>query len=198
MAQRSDWIVMGQGTRVRPDWKEYIQLEDHQIPRSLEIETETPGEPVVYARVEVTDSGARLMELTFRVDDDPYVRGIRQTDLRGVQVAALIDGLVAEWTFPLTRNGEGVAVRTPGSPGSEAHRDAPRLVERMRGGKTSRNITPDLLERAADIYRDNIARNPTKAVQHHFQVSQRMAAEYVSRARKQGLLPPTKQGKKQA
>ena len=68
----------------------------------------------------------------------------------------------------------------------------------MRAGRTSRDITPQLLERVAKVYRDNIDKYPTKAVQHHFQVSQRMAAEYVSRARKRGLLPPTKRGKKNA
>lgn len=61
-----------------------------------------------------------------------------------------------------------------------------------------RDITPTLLDKVAQVYRDNIDGYPTKAVQHHFQVSQRTAAGYVSKARERGLLPPTKRGKKNA
>jgi transposase len=60
------------------------------------------------------------------------------------------------------------------------------------------DITPALLEKVAGIYRANVHGAPIRAVEHHFQISQRMGVEYVSRARKAGLLPATVNGRKQA
>jgi hypothetical protein len=65
-----------------------------------------------------------------------------------------------------------------------------------RGWK--RDITPALLEKVAGICRANVHGAPMGAVEHHFQISQRMGVEYVSGARKAGLLPATVNGRKQA
>lgn len=148
--------------------------------------------------VEVNGDGVpRLAELRF-LATDPDSKGIRQTDLREVQVSALVEDLLAGFTMRVERDGCGEVTVEPPFADSPAYTAALRFVGRQRAGRTSRDITPDLLERVAKVYRDNIAGHPTKAVQHHFQVSQRMAAEYVSRARKRGLLPLTKKGKKNA
>jgi hypothetical protein len=107
-----------------------------------------------------------------------------------------VEDFVALFTHRINRdeNGAFVGLETP----PEDLPELTRFVGRMRAGRTSRDITPQLLERVAKVYRSNIAGTPTKAVQHHFQVSARMAAEYVNRARKRGLLPPTTRGKKKA
>jgi len=177
--------------------EDYVVLEDHWIPKVLELAGGAAGELEVYARVEVSASGSRLVELRL-TNSDPDAQGIRQADLRDVQVSALTEALVAGFTFRVDRDETGTVTVDPPHPDTRAYTDALRFVGRLRSGRTSRNITPLLLERVARIYRDNIAGNPTQAVEHHFQVSQRMAAEYVSRARKRGLLPLTKKGKKQA
>lgn len=201
MPDRTEWIVAGDvPARIRLS-DEYVVLEDHWIPATIELSANgsanDSSDPEIYARIEVSAAGSRLRELRF-ISTDPDSQGIRQTDLRDVQVGALVGDLVAGFTFKIERNASGELVVDVPHVESEAYRNALRFVERARGGRTSRDITPDLLERVAKVYRDNIERYPTKAVQHHFQVSQRMAAEYVSRARKRGLLPPTKRGKKNA
>lgn len=174
---------------------DYVVLEDHWIPRVLRFKT-TSQEPQMYFEVVVPEreGGPRLTEFAF-VSRDPNSKGIRQADFRQVQVTALVEDFVAMFTTRIERDANGEIV------GRSALDDLPgmtRFVGRMRAGRTSRDITPELLERVASVYRENIDGYPTKAVQHHFQVSQRMAAEYVSRARKRKLLPPTKRGKKNA
>lgn len=196
MPESTAWIVLEElGARVRVS-EEYVVLADHWIPCVLEIVTEGDGEPETYARVEVSESGPKLVELRFS-SVDPDARGVRQADLRDVQVSALLEDFVAGFTFRVEGSGENAEIHIPFRETPE-FTDALRFVGRMRAGRTTRDITPQLLERVAKVYRENIDKYPTKAVQHHFQVSQRMAAEYVSRARKRGLLPPTKRGKKNA
>lgn len=200
MPEGAEWIVgPDQAFRVRAS-DEYVVLHDYWLPRVIELSANGASndgpDPETYARVEVNDDGIpRLVELRITVSD-PDSAGIRQTDLREIEVRAVLEDLVAGFTFRIERGPDGEAVRAV-----TWHKDAAghlRLVMQRRAGSTARDITPELLERVAKVYRDNIAKYPTKAVQHHFQVSQRMAAEYVSRARKRGLLPPTKKGKKNA
>ncbi len=177
--------------------QEHVVLEDHWMPMVLRFKT-TSQEPQIYFEVVVPErhgAAPRLTEFAF-VSRDPESSGIRQADFREVQVSAIVEDLLAMFTVRIERDANGEVVRP--STALDDHAGLTRFVGRMRMGRTSRDITPQLLERVATVYRDNIGGHPTKAVQHHFQVSQRMAAEYVSRARKRGLLPPTKRGKKQA
>lgn len=176
---------------------EYVVLHDHWIPATIEVQTieDVAADPQTYLRVEVTESGPRLVELRY-YSVDPESPGIRQTDLRETDVRSMVEDLVAMFTARIERDPSGGGV-VRSSLSSQDFTEHLRFVGKMRSGVT-RNITPDLLRKVATVYRDNIDRHPTKAVQHHFQVSQRMAAEYVSRARKAGHLPPTKRGKKQA
>lgn len=194
MPTGTGWIDAHPFGWVRPS-EEFVVLEDHWIAKVIEIETASDGEPGIYARTEVDPSGPKLVELRF-LSTDPDATGIRQADLRSVQVSALLEELAALWTFRIERDENGEVVRAV--PSAEDFTEHLRFIGRLRMGRTSREITPQLLERVAQVYRENITGRPTKAVEHHFQVSQRMAAEYVSRARKRGLLPPTKKGKKQA
>ncbi|MBR7744453.1 hypothetical protein KC207_14250 [Phycicoccus sp. BSK3Z-2] len=202
MPNGTDWIVLGdQAARLRVS-REYVVLEDHWIPTWLEISVNgRPNDgpdPEGFARVEVNRNGVpRLVEFAFRASD-PESQGIRQADFREVEVSALVEELVAGFTFRAQRGPDGESIVEPPLEGSDAYLEALRFIGRRRAGRTSRDITPELLERVARVYRSNIDRHPTKAVEHHFQVSQRMAAEYVSRARKRGLLPPTKRGQKRA
>lgn len=194
MTGGTEWIDASPiGGRLRSS-DEYVVLEDHWIPKVIEFEGGGDGDPYVYARVEVGAAGPKLVELRF-LSTDPDARGVRQADLRATQVSALLD-LAAVYTIRIERDEDGAVARAVTSHGA-AFAEHLRFVGGMGPGRP-RDITPQLLERVAKLYRDNIAGYPTKAVEHHFQVSQRTAAEYVSRARKRGLLPPTKKGKKQA
>jgi hypothetical protein len=196
MPERTEWIVVDDlGVKLRAS-ETYVVLEDHWISETVEIVLKGDGEPETYARVEVSESGPKLVELRFTATD-PDASGIRQSDLRGVQVSALLEDLVAMFTFRVDK-ASSAQVSVASAAEHDVFVNNLRVIGNLRMGKTSRSITPQLLERVAKVYRDNISHTPTKAVEHHFQVSQRMAAEYVSRARKRGLLPPTKRGKKQA
>lgn len=206
MTERTDWIVAGDDVpmRVRADFDDMVILEDHWMPRTLEISANGAAndapDPETYARVEVNDDGVpRLMELRFTCSDPDSV-GIRQTDLRDFEVKAVVEDLLAGFTFRGRRDEDGKLVLDVQLPDTNQAEYAETIgfLGRQRGGRTTRDITPELLRRVAKVYRDNIAKHPTKAVQSHFQVSQRMAAEYVSRARKRGLLPPTSRGRKNA
>jgi len=77
---------------------ETVRLERHIVPRTLEFKTGGDGEPETYARVEVGESGSKLTELRFR-STDPDARGVRQTDLRDVEVKALLEDFVAMFTI---------------------------------------------------------------------------------------------------
>lgn len=179
--------------------EEYLLIEDHFIPCTLEMEdTEDVGGPRRYFRVEIQEGGLpKLAELRL-LDADPDSQGVRQADLREIEVAALVETFVAIFTMHIKRDDDGRPTVLSTSYGRGSMPEHVRFLGQKRMGRTTRDITPQLLERVAELYRNNIDRYPTKAVQHHFQVSQRTAAEYVSRARKRGLLPPTKKGKKQA
>ena len=63
---------------------------------------------------------------------------------------------------------------------------------------TRRTVTPEKLEKVAQIYREHIADRPVQAVMRTFDLTERTAARYVERCRKEGLLPPTEPGRKKA
>jgi hypothetical protein len=85
-----------------------------------------------------------------------------------------------------------------GVPDSDFYEAPLAAVMTARKGKGKRSLTPAFLARVADIYRANLADGPTRAVRATFMVSERTASDYVQRARRAGLLPPTTPGKKQA
>jgi hypothetical protein len=192
----TSWIVV-EDRRFTMRTSGWVTLEDYQVPHSIELTHEGDGEPTIFLSIIVDENGPRLLELRF-TSTDPDARGIRQSDLRALQVSYFLEDVVASVTYRMERDSKGKVTAYAPLPGSSFHTDAMRVVGRVRAGRTSRHITPQLLERVAAVYRENIDGYPTKAVQHHFQISQRTAAEYVSRARRRGLLPPTKKGKKQA
>jgi hypothetical protein len=209
-----EWTILttddGPEVRVRL-YGPMVRLESHLVPARLEIETGGTGEPEIYARVEVDENRSKLAELRF-VSTDPDARGIRQSDLREVQVTALLEDFVGMFTlgygqFPYLYKGTDAPAESIETYGLELYSAEEtdigvepsflRVARGLRGGR-KRDITPALLEKVAEIYRANIHGAPTRAVEHHFQVSQRMGVEYVSRARKAGLLPATVKGRKQA
>jgi hypothetical protein len=129
-------------------------------------------------------------------------REIRQVDLRSIEVNTFVIDLVAALSLGIERHKDdptlvrfhiGVA-EAGGFPTTVAR----RFVERQRRGPGLRDITPELLQRVAEVYRANIDHATTLAVAKTFGVKSRMASTYVQRARERGYLPPTTQGKKQA
>ena len=192
----TEWID-GAGMRFRRS-ADVVRLDDWSVPDWVEAEYSDPeGQVWLRSRVDVApDVGPRVTRLEFlAVDGEPP--GIRQCDLRGVEVAAIAEYSVALFARERREVDGGLVAYVPVMVESQLA-DAANKLRGMRAGATTRGITPQLLERVARVYRANIDQNPNKAIELEFGVAQRTAAEYVSRARKRGLLPPTTRGRKLA
>lgn len=120
-----------------------------------------------------------------------------QFDLRSVSVAALVEGVFAGFAEKIEREENGVVMSVVAS-GEIAFAEAMDDMAAARKGRGARKITSEFLTEVAEVYRANVDKNPTQAVRRTYNVSPSMAAEYVRRARHEGLLPPTTSGKKQA
>jgi hypothetical protein len=188
--------LQGEGFRFRMSG-DYVPVEDRIVPSWAELETIDPvgEEPTVFARVEVRDGVPQVVEI--RVLSRPGQREVRQVDLRSIQVGAMIH-LLAGFSLQVFNSRRGRKVVERPGPGSEAFEDAVGALIRARRAGATRAVTPQLLERVAEVYRANIRRAPTRAVREAFMVSERTASEYVQRARRAGLLPATTPGRKMA
>lgn len=170
-------------------------VEDRHLPSWLEIEFEG-GEQRAgqFARVEVRNGAPEVVEVRFR--SGPGQREIRQGDLRMVEVSALLK-LLGGFAFEVRSSSDGGVVRH-GHPDSDFYQDSLEAITQARRSTRARRVTPQLLDRVAAVYRENIDDRPVQAVMKRFDVGNRMAAEYVMRAREANLLPPTSPGKKKA
>lgn len=70
-------------------------------------------------------------------------------------------------------------------------------VRQVREARTARKtkVTPALLREVAEVYRANVAHQPTQAVAEHFDKAHRTATLYVKRAREAGYLGAAIKGK---
>ncbi len=78
--------------------------------------------------------------------------------------------------------------------GTTARRRPGETRRAAREGR-KRKITDELLREVAEVYRDNLERNPTQAVADRFDKSHRTAALYVQHARDKGFLGAAIKGK---
>jgi hypothetical protein len=180
---------------------DYVMLEDRLVPVWVEfVLSGEPGNPTVSGRIELRERVPQCVALSLTSGDTD--REIRQSDLRSIEVNTLVIDLVAALSLGVERHKDDprlIKLRLPVSePAGFPTTAARRVVERQRRSPGLREITPELLQRVADVYRANIDHAPTEAVAKTFGVKSRMASTYVQRARAAGYLPPTKQGKKQA
>src|SRR3954447_6348849 len=68
-----------------------VVVEDYWLPEGVEIELGgEDGEPVTSARIEARENGPTLGRPPIE-SPDPETRGIKQADLRPVQVSALVE-----------------------------------------------------------------------------------------------------------
>jgi hypothetical protein len=138
-------------------------------------------------RIVVQDGIPVCSELSLRADRTTEVRA---RDLAGIRIEDWVEYITAACSeFFTVRDGK-IGVRDPDQATIGTVRDA-------RAG-TRRRVTPELLSKVADIYREHFDDRPTEAVQRAFGLTQRTAARYVERCRAEGLLPATTKGKKKA
>jgi hypothetical protein len=172
---------------------EYEVIHDRYLPTWLELTIEGHDGPNLFRRVEVRDGRPELVAMGWWSRTGQ--REIKQKDLRKLPVSSFLDEVYPAFVIHVDRERKQVVVATGDSPGFYAAR---RFVDQMRAGPQHRAITPELLKSVAEVYRRNFDHAPTQAVAKAFGVKSRMASMYVDRARRDGHLPPTKQGKKMA
>ncbi|WP_181025290.1 hypothetical protein [Mycobacterium kansasii] len=178
------------------EWSPSVRL----LPSWIEFDFDNRrGGPDLHCRVELRHDVPRLVELSWRATEDQ--REIRQKDLRETEVATLVNTIYGTCIFEVRdvwRDRDGAAVRAQLGEidESEQWRAIRGFLHDLRAGR--RHVNAELLRQVAEVYRANIDKAPAEAVGRTFGVKQRMAHEYVRRARERGFLPPTTQGKKKA
>lgn len=145
--------------------------------------------PDMFVKVAVRDGSPQVVELSFMSQHGQSE--VRPKHLRDLDLEQLAQDLYAFEVVDADLD-DGTAVW------ERANRAANKLVERQRLPRDYRRIDDAFLCEVAEVYRANFSSAPTKAVAKHCGVKDRMAATYVKRARDRNILPPTKQGKKQA
>lgn|GEM_PF-2193256 len=179
----------------------YLLVEDRLVPEWVNFKfVNGPDMPTNIGRIEIRDGVPQCVKLALIAG--PADREIRQTDLRSIEINSLVTDLMAAFSIHVDQADPKLTVFRSGLPGADGpgptFAAARRFMERQRRGPGTRDITPAVLQRVAEVYRANIDRAPTEAVAKAFGVKSRMASTYVQKARERGYLPPTKQGKKQA
>jgi hypothetical protein len=120
----------------------------------------------------------------------PDGRGLRPADLEAIDLTAWVEDILSECTYRQTPDG---LISVPGE------RNSRKAIEQARKAPR-RKVTPELLRRVADVYRENIDGKPIGAIRDEFDVSYRTAARYVELCRDDEfqLLPKTHHGKRKA
>ncbi len=164
--------MAGVGDHLAPTWAVF----------ELPADAASPG---VHVRIEVRNGAPRVVSIEVAADE----RGeIRQGDVRAIDIDEMIRWYSA-LAMRLEETDEGGARIVVASATAEAT---------MTRARAKRRLSRSFLADVADVYRENLASAPTKAVQDRFLVSPRTASGYVQAARREGLLPPTTRGRKQA
>ena len=117
-------------------------------------------------------------------------RRVRPTDLKEItaRLDYLADQMLSAAAFIANDQGSGWVRK------SDTGRMARPTIRRARK-RERRHITPELLERVAEIYRKTGSAGRTAAVAEAFHVSERTAGRYIQTARAEGLLAATTRGR---
>lgn len=169
----------------------YARVGDRICPQWIEVVAEgSADEPTFTSRVEVIDGEPCVVSLTFE-KRSLAEREVRQTDLRSVEVSAMVL-LLAGFSLVLERDIDGSVRAIPGT------EDVERALTELRSERRNRRLTRTFLGEVADVYRENFNGTPAQAVADKYHVSLRTASKWIHEARATGLLPPTTRGKKRA
>jgi hypothetical protein len=120
----------------------------------------------------------------------PEGRGLRPSDLEAIDLTNWIEDILWECARQETPDG---FVSVAGE------RNSRKAILHARKA-ARRKVTPELLQRVADLYKTHINAKPIEAVREEFDVSYRTAARYVEMCRSDEyqLLPKTGKGKRKA
>jgi hypothetical protein len=173
-------------------------IEDRQVPTWVELTTSGGAGPDMRVRLELREGAPRVVELAWT--SQPHQGEVRQKHLRQTNLAKLATDLVVSTISDTDIIDDMMFGPIDVDPQHlrQARLAAQRFVDRQRRPRERRRITPDFLKEVAKVYRENIKGTPTTAVGETFKVSERMASDYVTKARRAGHLPKTVRGKKKA
>jgi hypothetical protein len=199
----------------------FVQVGDRAVPQRIEVTfpSSPDGWPSLHMTIEVRRGAPHCTELTIRAHPDG--REVRGVDYRAVDLENWVDTIAAEASMDVVTADDGTtvfrrslnrALRSSGAgeaidaslpefarmlrddSGEKESRQARKTIKSARSG-ARRIVTDDVLRKVAEVYRENVADRPVEAVGGAFRTTHRTAARYVQRAREQGFLPPTTQGK---
>jgi hypothetical protein len=156
------------------------------VPSEVDVNfSQDSSAPIRTMKIEVRDGIPSCTEI--HLTGRKGGRGLRPSDLTDIDVAGWIDDILSECQCEATS--DGLIIR----PGAIEGR---RAIERAR--TVRRTVTPELLQRVAEVYRQHVDAKPIESVSDEFGVPYRTAARYVQLCRSDefGLLPKTHRGKR--
>jgi hypothetical protein len=160
-----------------------------QVPSEVDVDfSRDRSAPIRTLKIEVRDGIPRCTEI--RLAARPDGRELRPSDLEAIDLANWTSDILSECSFQITPDG---LVSRAGD------RDSFKAIEHaQKAGR--RKITPERLQRVADVYRAHVHAKPIDAICDEFDVSYRTAARYVELCRSDEfqLLPKTHKGKRKA
>lgn len=172
-----------------------VMMEGRAVPRKIRFSHPgADGQPAITMELEMRDGVAQCRSIRLESVEDG--REIRPVDLEVVRrrLYQWIGDVFAVMARRIEKTGPNTfQILDTFGPDAEAFEAALVAVTRAR---RPRKLDRSFLVRVADVYRENIAKAPTKAVAETFSVSHRTAASYVKQARDMDLLPPTTKGRK--
>jgi hypothetical protein len=168
-----------------------VRVGDRLVPNRIDVEFPgRDGQPALSMILEVVDGIPQCRDL--RLTSVPGGRAVRQVDLKAIHVGDWSDEVFAEFAMEVV----GAAAQKFHG-GRTAARQSTAAVATFQRSR-QRKITPQLLAEAARIYGENFDSRPIEAVAVAFDVSERTASDWITRARKDPSidLPLTTRGKK--
>ncbi|TDC98510.1 hypothetical protein E1292_35320 [Nonomuraea deserti] len=173
-----------------------VRVGDRLLPQAINVVLPgAGGQPRLAARLEVVDGIPQCREITISSVEDG--REVKQLDLRAIGVAEMVEEVFAAFATRIILEEDG-SITAVKEAGERPHIETVRAIAETRKGKGARKITQAFLEEVAAIYSENAGQNPTQAVQRAFDVSPRMAGNYIRKARDLGLLPEVTDGRRRS
>lgn len=172
-----------------------VRIGDRVVPARIDVRFDSvDGQPCLSLVLEVVDGVPQCRSLAITSVEDG--REVRPLDLDAVRLREWVDDIYAAFALDVVDTEHGVRLG-PLEDGEEQLQTLGAFAAARRG-KAARRVTPQLLETAAQVYREHIHDRPIAAVAAAFDVSERSASDYITKARRAGYLPPTTRGKKKA
>jgi hypothetical protein len=163
-----------------------VEVGDRLVPATIEVTFPgADGQPSLTMTIDSTSGVPRCTDLRIRAAADG--REVRTTDLRAVTLEDWLEIIVSAAADPIISR-EGGTITTASRELSDAEQRESLSTIRKARRSARRKVTPDLLQRVANVYQQHADDRPVVAVIDAFGVPRRTASRYVALAREQGYL----------